>query len=143
METRFRELALDQPRVRRDLFSRHSTRSIPRFVHPDIPPKILDEIRALPNKPLISVVTDNATCIDSVRAQWYPYWELCIPADLDTYRGMDPRIKVICGNSHAASTGEYVITLGPAGGDNFSVRNCCRAAFAERNTLVQKTDIGQ
>ena len=44
METRFRELALDQPRVRRDLFSRHSTRSIPRFVHPDIPPKILDEI---------------------------------------------------------------------------------------------------
>ena len=111
METRFRELALDQPRVRRDLFSRHSTRSIPRFVHPDIPPKILDEIRSLPHKPLISVVTDNATCIDSVRAQWYPYWELCVPADLNTYRGMDPRIKVFPGAPEVAreiSTGEYM-----------------------------------
>ena len=46
MDARFRELGLDQPHVRRDLFSRHSTRATPRFVHPDTPPSILDEIRS-------------------------------------------------------------------------------------------------
>jgi glycosyltransferase involved in cell wall biosynthesis len=114
MEERFRELGLDQPRVRRDLFSRHSTRATPRFVHPDTPPKIRDEIRALPHKPLISVIVDVKTLafIDSVRAQWYPYWELCVCADLDKCRGLDPRIKIFPGALEAAveiSTGEYLL----------------------------------
>jgi hypothetical protein len=97
--------------VRRDLFSRHSTRSAPRFIHPDTPPQILDEIRHLPHKPLISVITENAACIHSVRAQWYPYWELCVCADLDAYRGLDPRIKVFQSDPAAAvemSSGEYL-----------------------------------
>ena len=116
MEERFRELGLDQSHVRRDLFSRHSTRATPRFVHPDTPPKILDEIRALPHKPLISVLAgaDSSSHIDSVRSQWYPYWELCIYANLDSFRGLDPRIKVISGTADAAaeiSTGEYLLNL--------------------------------
>jgi hypothetical protein len=116
MEERFRELGLDQPRVRRDLFSRHSTRATPRFVHPDTPPKIRDEIRALPHKPLISVIVNakQLAFIDSVRAQWYPYWELCVCADVDTCRGLDPRIKVVSGTPDTAaeiSTGEYLLNL--------------------------------
>ena len=39
MLERFGELGLDQPQVRRNLFSRHSTRATPRFVHPDTPPR--------------------------------------------------------------------------------------------------------
>ena len=96
MEARFRELGLDQPHVRRDLFSRHSTRATPRFVHPDTPSQILDEIRAFPDKPLISVLAgkENAAYISCVLEQYYPYWELCIYGDLEQYRGADPRIKV-------------------------------------------------
>ena len=116
MEERFRELGLDQSHVRRDLFSRHSTRATPRFVNPDTPPEVLDEIRALPHKPLISVIAgaENAAYVNSVRAQWYPYWELCICADLQTYRGLDPRIKVVSGTPDTAaeiSTGEYLLNL--------------------------------
>jgi glycosyltransferase involved in cell wall biosynthesis len=107
MDTRFRELGLDQPHVRRDLFSRHSTRAAPRFVHPGTPTSVLDEIRRFPQKPLISLIAGDAAQIDSVRAQWYPYWELC--TDLDNYRGLDPRIKI--GASEEIATGEYLLKL--------------------------------
>ena len=108
MEARFRELGLDGPHVSRSLFSRHSTRRKPRFVHPCTPTSILQKIRALPDKPLISVIlaVENTPPdqlrrqIASVRAQWYPYWELCIAdngstcpetlAVLDDYRGWIP-----------------------------------------------------
>lgn len=118
MDRRFRELGLDQPHVRRDLFSRHSTRGKPRFVHPGTPASVLDEIRSLRHKPLISVIAgaENTADIESVRAQWYPYWELCIYGSdvLKKYRGLDPRIKVIAGTRDDAveiSTGEYVVQL--------------------------------
>lgn len=116
MEERFRELGLDQPHVRRDLFSRHSTRRAPRFIHPDTPPSVLSEIRSLPQKPLIRVIVraEHAAHVDSVRAQWYPYWELCLYADVEKYRGLDPRIKVITGapgDPVDTSTGEYVLNL--------------------------------
>jgi hypothetical protein len=125
MDERFRELGLDQPHVRRDLFSCHSTRETPRFVHADTPAPVLDEIRSLRHKPLISVIAgvENAH-IESVRGQWYPYWELCLYGSevVEEYRGADPRIKVIAGTRDDAveiSTGECVMDLdGPMAPDS-------------------------
>jgi GT2 family glycosyltransferase len=69
-------------------------------------------IAALKHRPLISIVmpvynTDRMwlrACIESVRAQHYPHWELCIADDaspaphvkavLDEYMARDPRIRV-------------------------------------------------
>ena len=74
-------------------------------------------------------------CIDSVRRQSYPNWELCICDNqsdrpetlrmLDRYRGSDVRIKIVRGAqrlrsnsaSHRAAemaTGEYLALLGPS-----------------------------
>ena len=110
----FRELGLDQPRVRRNLFSRHSTRRRPRFVRPDTPEAMLAEIRGLARKPLISVIVGASERlreqIESVRAQWYPYWELCLcGGGLEEYRGLDPRIKI--GATAEMSTGEHLLFL--------------------------------
>ncbi len=98
------------------------------------------EVRGLRVRPRISVITPvrdgNAEwlrrCVDSVRAQWYPYWELCLSDDgstraetraaLAAYQGADPRIKVIRADEHrgiaAASnraaefaTGEWLALL--------------------------------
>ena len=95
---------------------------------------------ALPRKPLISIVmpvfnTPEAylmKAVESVRAQTYPHWELCIADDaspephvrriLEEYLREEPRVKVVFrpGNGHisAASnsalelaTGEYVALL--------------------------------
>jgi hypothetical protein len=77
-----------------------------------VPGDIDDRIEALERKPLISIVmpTYNTPerwlrkCIESVRQQAYPYWELCIADDASTkhhvrqvlseYERIDPRIKV-------------------------------------------------
>ena len=133
MDERFRELGLDQPHVRRDLFSRHSTRGTPRFVHPGTPASVLDEIRSLGHKPLVSVIAgaENAAHIESVRAQWYPYWELCLYGSevVEEYRGVDPRIKVIAGTRDDAveiSTGEYVMDLDGPMAPEFLLEKFCR-----------------
>ena len=90
-----------------------------RFRRPPLTPRgrarrraIAEEVRALPARPLISVVmptyeTDPgllAEAIESVRRQRYPNWELCIADDgsrspgvrgvLEHYRDRDDRIKV-------------------------------------------------
>jgi glycosyltransferase involved in cell wall biosynthesis len=109
MEARFRELGLDQPRVHPDLFSRQTTRAIPRFMHPNTPALVREQIRLLPHKPVVSIVTSDISFIESVRAQWYPYWELCFSADSEDYRGLDPRIKVTAGREMC--TGEYLLDL--------------------------------
>jgi O-antigen biosynthesis protein len=99
-----------------------------------------DAVRALPRKPLISVVmpTYNADAgwlrqaIESVRTQIYDHWELCIADDASTsetalavlreYAVQDPRIKVAfrSENGHisratntalALATGEWVALL--------------------------------
>ena len=77
------------------------------------PLEVVDNIRDLKFKPVLSVVTPVCNvepsflrrCIESVRNQWYPFWELCLcddgPTDEGTasvlreYRGIDGRIKVI------------------------------------------------
>jgi GT2 family glycosyltransferase/glycosyltransferase involved in cell wall biosynthesis len=114
VESRFRELGLDRepidpaaipiqshcPTARR-LFVAGST------------PQQADAVRAMRYKPIISVITPVYNiapeylrrCIESVLAQVYPYWELCLCDDastradtravLEEYRGSDPRIKVV------------------------------------------------
>jgi GT2 family glycosyltransferase len=97
-------------------------------------------VKSLPKHPLISVVmpTYNTPekwlrrCIDSVREQIYPHWELCIADDaspephvretLETYARLDPRIKFEvrrenghishCSNTALSlATGEFVALL--------------------------------
>lgn len=97
-------------------------------------------VESLPSRPTISVVTpvyntDAAwlrACIESVRQQAYPHWELCLADDastsaethrvLDEYAGVDPRIKIvrrvtnghICAASNDAldlATGEFIALL--------------------------------
>jgi len=102
--------------------------------------RIKKEILHLSHRPLISILlpvynTDEAwlkKCLDSVRGQLYPHWELCIADDASTamhvrrilkrYQTRDRRIRVVFrqanGHISAASnsalllaTGEYVALL--------------------------------
>ena len=102
--------------------------------------RIREEIKKLARRPLISVLlpvynTDEVwlkKCLDSVLAQLYPHWELCIADDastakhirriLEKYRAKDGRIRVVFrevnGHISAASnsalalaSGEYVALL--------------------------------
>lgn len=102
--------------------------------------EINDKIAQLSYTPCISILVPVYNvdeiwlrkCLDSVLAQWYPYWELCIAEDcsnavhikpvLQEYAMKDSRIKVVyrtCnGHISAASnsalelaTGEYVALL--------------------------------
>ncbi len=102
--------------------------------------RLREKSRALPHRPLISVVMPVydtpeqwlTKAIDSVRRQFYPFWELCIADDcspkphvrevLRRYEQLDQRIKVVYreenGHISAASnsaleiaTGEFVALL--------------------------------
>jgi GT2 family glycosyltransferase/glycosyltransferase involved in cell wall biosynthesis len=84
-----------------------------RFVPKGTPARAWAEMRRLKWAPRISVITPVYNvdaewlrrCVESVRAQYYPYWELCLCDDgstredtrvaLATFQGVDPRIKVI------------------------------------------------
>lgn len=97
---------IDQP------VARHPERP-KRFLPKSAPGRARAEVHHLPARPRISVITPVYNvdaewlrrCVDSVRAQWYPYWELCLCDDgstreetraaLAAYQGVDPRIKVI------------------------------------------------
>lgn len=131
MQARFQELGLDQPHVRRCLFSRHSMRATPRFVPPDTPANVRQEIKELPQRPVFSVIMRVEDTVDehlrarieSVRSQWYPYWELCISGSaasdiLEAYRGVDPRMRIVCDDTASdpveLSTGEYLVVIDDA-----------------------------
>ena len=101
MEERLRAVGLERP-----VFSRHQSRYAPPFVHPATPPQVLDEIRSWARRPLVSVLVERDEQIEAVRAQWYPYWELCAAGCGERYRGHDARIKV--GGGLELSTGEFV-----------------------------------
>nr|WP_249179454.1 glycosyltransferase family 2 protein [Burkholderia vietnamiensis] len=68
-----------------------------------------------------------AEAIDSVRAQLYPHWELCIADDVSTdpsirpllerYAGMDPRIKVVFRESNGHISAASNSALSVATGD--------------------------
>jgi GT2 family glycosyltransferase/glycosyltransferase involved in cell wall biosynthesis len=113
MAARFDELGLREPHLPRTLLPAYGPlRQLP-FFHPDTPAKIAEEIRSWSSQPMISIVTPvyNVAgmwlerCIESVRHQYYPRWELCLCDDgstnaetleiLESYRGMDPRIKIV------------------------------------------------
>jgi GT2 family glycosyltransferase/glycosyltransferase involved in cell wall biosynthesis len=139
MRRRFIELGLDQTKVRRSILSPEGV-PLPRLVSSTTPSDVVRKIRSLRHKPIISFITpvynvDPAylrACVESVKAQWYPFWELCLvddastnPATLDVLaalRGTDSRIKIIhlaanvgiAGASNRAaeiSTGEYLAML--------------------------------
>jgi GT2 family glycosyltransferase/glycosyltransferase involved in cell wall biosynthesis len=112
----------------------------PKVFRPETPQAALDEIRGWAARPVISVITpvynvDAAylrSCIESVRSQYYPFWELCLCDDgstatetieaLESYRGSDARIKIVrqarnqgiaAASNRAAeiSTGDYLAML--------------------------------
>ncbi len=76
------------------------------------PERLLPNLLAMPQRPLISVIVPVynierryfETCVNSVLAQTYPNWELCLCDDasscsetidtLNAFRGVDQRIKV-------------------------------------------------
>jgi hypothetical protein len=96
--------------------------------------RIRREINELPYKPLISILlpvynTDEIwlrRCLDSVLAQLYPHWELCIADDastakdirrvLEKYRARDKRIRVVFrevnGHISAASNSALSMAIG-------------------------------
>ncbi len=137
---RLEEIGLSKQHLSRSIFQVHSPGPPPRLLHPETPAEIAAEIRDWASKPLISVITPvyNVSadflrrCIESVRSQYYPFWELCLCDDgstlpetiktLESYRAIDPRIKItrlernqgIAAASNRAaefSTGEYLAML--------------------------------
>ena len=137
---RFEELGLMERRIPPTILRSHGASSQPPLFHPSTPAILAEEARGWTWKPVISVVTpvyDVAgtylrSCIESLRAQYYPFWELCLCDDgstnpetlevLESYRGLDPRIKIVrldrnqgiaAASNRAAeiSTGEYLAML--------------------------------
>ncbi|WP_076998656.1 glycosyltransferase [Variovorax sp. KK3] len=98
---------------------------------PELHAKLAGRVAAMQSRPLISVVmpTYNPNpawlreAIESVRAQIYPEWELCIADDastskevrqvLESYRDSDPRIKVVFRpkNGHISASSNSAIEL--------------------------------
>ncbi|CAN5770106.1 N/A [soil metagenome] len=96
---------------------------------------ITQRVSAMPAPPLISILMPTynpnpvhlRAAIESVRAQLYPHWELCIADDastsanvrpiLEQYRDSDPRIKVAFrpknGHISAASNSALELVTGP------------------------------
>ncbi|ACU54875.1 glycosyl transferase family 2 [Acidimicrobium ferrooxidans DSM 10331] len=121
-----------------DEFSRWIERN--ERINQDDRERVARELATWEHPPLISVlmpvyntpIRHLVTAIESVRAQWYPHWELCIADDASTdpeirpiltrYQEADPRIKVafrdenggISANSNTALTlanGKFVAYL--------------------------------
>jgi GT2 family glycosyltransferase len=110
------------------------------LLNPETTADLAAEIRGWLSKPIISVITPVYNvkadflrqCIESVRSQYYPFWELCLCDDgstlpetieaLESYQGTDSRIKIVrlernqgiaIASNRAAefSTGEYLAML--------------------------------
>jgi GT2 family glycosyltransferase/glycosyltransferase involved in cell wall biosynthesis len=140
MSARFAELELDRAKLKPGLFRRHDPPGPSSLFPAKVRQPLRTEIQDFAAKPVISIVTPvyNVSgaflraCIESVRAQCYPFWELCLVDDastsadtlevLNSYRGKDARIKIvrdvqnrgIAGASNRAveiSTGEYLAFL--------------------------------
>jgi GT2 family glycosyltransferase len=140
IRNRLEEIGLRQPKLCPSIFQVHGAAGQPRLFHAETPAAVASEVRNWAAKPLISVITPVynvsgeylARCVESVRAQYYPFWELCLCDDgstsketlevLEGYRGIDPRIKIvrlernqgIAAASNRAveiSTGDYVAML--------------------------------
>jgi GT2 family glycosyltransferase/glycosyltransferase involved in cell wall biosynthesis len=137
---RLEEIGLRAPRVSPSIFKDHGAAGQHKLFHPQTPARVAEEIRGWTSKPIISVITPVYNvdavylrdCIESVLAQYYPFWELCLCDDgstaaetvqtLEAYRGTDPRIKIVrldknlgiaAASNRAAeiSTGEFLAML--------------------------------
>jgi GT2 family glycosyltransferase/glycosyltransferase involved in cell wall biosynthesis len=137
---RLDEIGVRKPRLSPSIFHRHGAENPPRLFRPETPSEVTAAIRQWPSHPVISVITPvyNVAgnylrdCVESVRAQYYPFWELCLCDDgstsaetieaLESYRGTDSRIKIVrlernagiaAASNRAAeiSTGEYLAML--------------------------------
>ncbi|MBF7052343.1 glycosyltransferase [Halomonas sp. KAO] len=129
---RWRELALEHYDA---TFERRSTRysytqwlSKRRRLSPEHIRRVIDK---LPRKPLISIVMPVYNpriewlreCLDSVLAQHYPHWQLCIADDASTepevrevlseYTARDGRIQVVCreDNGHICAASNSALQL--------------------------------
>jgi hypothetical protein len=137
---RLEEIGLEKRRVPGAIFQVHGAAGQPKFLHQKTPAAVATEIRNWALKPTISVIIPVHDVspemlrreVESVRSQYYPFWELCILDDgsssaetrqiLESYRGTDPRIKIVCleRNEDVAaaadrgaefSTGDYLAIL--------------------------------
>jgi glycosyltransferase involved in cell wall biosynthesis len=101
-----------------------------RLMQPDLE-NIASDIRSMPYKPVFSVIvpvynTDERwlrRCLDSVLAQAYPYWELCIADDASTephvrdllneYMARDGRVHVVFRreNGHISASSNSALEL--------------------------------
>jgi GT2 family glycosyltransferase len=136
---RLEEIGLGRPRLSPAMFLQGPERQA-RLFRPETPPEVAREIRMWPSRPVVSVITPVynvdagylGRCIESVRSQYYPFWELCLCDDgstaaetidaLESYRGSDARIKIVrmarnqgiaAASNRAAeiSTGDYLAML--------------------------------
>jgi GT2 family glycosyltransferase/glycosyltransferase involved in cell wall biosynthesis len=136
---RLEELGLHRDDTSADIFRRHRTDHRALF-RGDAPSDANHAIRQMKRRPVISVITPVYNipglllrrCIESVKAQWYPFWELCLCDDgstrpetqavLQEYCGTDSRIRVLrlesnTGIANASnraaeiSTGEFLAML--------------------------------
>ena len=111
----------------------HYTWWIERYdtLHPDTKATIREQIRSWPDKPLISVLMPVYNppagylrkAIESVIAQWYPAWELCIADDastepyvrevLEEYERSEPRIRLCFRerNGHISAASNSALSL--------------------------------
>ncbi|MEJ7606724.1 MAG: glycosyltransferase [Bryobacteraceae bacterium] len=113
MQHRFQALGLNDPTPPETIIVPHAMHSWPQFTPRRTPGIVRQRIRSLTFTPVISILTPVYNvearylkkCIESVRAQYYPNWELCLCDDasnrketravLAEYQGTDPRIKIV------------------------------------------------
>ena len=137
---RLEQIGLQRDELAPLVIHTHGGNGPARFFHSAVPSSVIDEIRGWVWKPAISVITPVYNvkadylrrCIESVRSQDYPFWELCLCDDgstlaetletLESYRGSDPRIKMVrlernqgiaAASNRAAeiATGDYLAML--------------------------------
>ena len=138
VRTRLEELELDRTGVSARIFRQHAATTVSLFR--STPAEAERNIRRMKHRPLISIITpvfnvDGSLlrrAIESVREQWYGFWELCLCDDgstraetlavLDEYQGIDSRIRIVRlegnkGIAHASnraaemSSGEFLAML--------------------------------
>jgi GT2 family glycosyltransferase/glycosyltransferase involved in cell wall biosynthesis len=134
MRGRLASLGLDDPALSAEIRHRPAAPRPPSF--PPLTPSVrVEEIISWYHRPLISVIVPTynmdpewlGRCIESVRAQHYPYWELCIRDDFTTrqdslellrrYKGIDPRIKIIRAPRNLGISGASNLAVEISSGD--------------------------
>jgi GT2 family glycosyltransferase/glycosyltransferase involved in cell wall biosynthesis len=111
ISSRLNEIGAFEPSPMRHLPIKPAIQKQPLFAAAT-PDHVIEQVLGWHYRPMISVCIPSRDmdvrwlkkCIESVRTQWYPFWELCILDDgssvpetlqlLDEYRGLDERIKI-------------------------------------------------